>query len=76
MVDMAKRMKLPKDGLIQPEERDSSRFIGSDDVEGHGLPTTAPPVGFDRRGPGHGGENASVRRLTDDGDDVEGHRQR
>lgn len=73
---MAKRMKLPKEGLVQPEERRSSALIGSDDVEGHGLPTTAPPAGFDGRGPGHGGEQAAVRRLHDDDDDVEGHRQR
>ncbi len=66
---MVKRMKLPKEGLVKPEER--AGLIDSEDVEGHGLPTTAPPS-LSRQGPGHGGE--VVNRLEDDGDDVEGHR--
>jgi hypothetical protein len=44
-----KHMKLPKDGLVEPEERQG--LIDDGDVEGHGLPTTAPPTSFgnDRR---------------------------
>jgi hypothetical protein len=74
-------MRLPKDGLVEPEER--ARLIDSEDVEGHRLPTTPPPSAI-RRGPGHGGESLrrltddgeSLRRVADDGDDVEGHRAR
>ena len=46
--------KLPKEGLVQPEER-KMPLIDSDDVEGHGLPLTPPPS-FGTRTPGHGGE--------------------
>ncbi len=77
---MAKRMKLPREGLVEPEER--ARLIDSEDVEGHRLPTTPPPTGLkprgarpsglSRRGPDHGGE---VARRLDDDDDVEGHRR-
>ena len=53
-----KKYKLPKDSLVQPEDQPSSGegFIDDKDVEGHGLPTTAPPS-FDpqARSP-HGGE--------------------
>ena len=41
-----------------------------EDVEGHGLPITAPPS-LGQRGPGHGGEN--IPSPGDDGVDVEGH---
>ena len=68
---MAKRMRLPKEGLVEPEER--ARLIDSEDVEGHRLPTTPPPSAI-RRGSGHGGESLRARELADDGDDVEGHR--
>ncbi len=64
---MAKRFTLPKEQLVEPEER--AGLIDSQDVEGHGLPTTAPPS-LGSRGAGHGGENISS--PTDDGD-VEGH---
>jgi len=59
-----KNMKLPKSGLVEPEE---ARFIDDTDVEGHGLPLTPPPSAV---GPTHGGENIP----TTDEDDVEGHR--
>lgn len=53
---MNKKIKLPKDGLVEPESgARQGDFIG-DDVEGHGLPTTAPPSGLAPRTPGHGGE--------------------
>ncbi len=76
---MAKRMKLPREGLVEPESRRPSDLIDSGDVEGHGLPTTAPPSvarrdggdgAFNRRSPGHGGEAIPGE------DDVEGHRAR
>jgi len=41
----------------------------TEDVEGHGLPLTAPPSGIVPHGPGHGGEAIP----NDDEDDVEGH---
>lgn len=65
-----KRMKLPKEGLVEPEEKRGPGFIDSEDVEGHGLPTTAPPSLLPNRGPGHGGEATPHA----DEDDVEGHR--
>jgi hypothetical protein len=62
----SKRVKLPKDGLVEPEE---VRFIDDGDVEGHGLPTTAPPsFGGDRRPRG-----GDIAMPTDGDDDVEGH---
>ena len=64
-----KKYKLPKDSLVEPEERIQEPFIDND-VEGHGLPTTAPPgIG---QFPGHGGE----AKPKDDEDDVEGHRRK
>lgn len=65
---------LPKDGLTAPDG--PSRPWPSateDDVEGHGLPLTAPPS-FGSRHPGHGGEN--IPSPADDEDDVEGHIRR
>ncbi len=52
-----KKIKLPKEGLIEPEEgtRGGDGFIDENDVEGHGLPVTAPPS-IGQHGPGHGGE--------------------
>ena len=64
------KMKLPKEGLVEPEER--LRIDGSD-VEGHGLPLTAPPSFGASSGPSHGGE---IAMPADDEDDVEGHRRR
>ena len=73
-IEMVKRMKLPKEGLVEPEERSRSGLIDNGDVEGHGLPTTAPPS-LMRRGGGHGGElvRQAVPKTDDEGDDVEGH---
>lgn len=65
------KMKLPKDGLVEPEER--LRLIDSGDVEGHGLPTTAPPSFGTNSGPSHGGE---IAMPTDGDDDVEGHHRK
>jgi hypothetical protein len=51
-----KKYKLPKDSLVEPEQRSpEDGFIDEGDVEGHGLPTTAPPS-LGSHGPGHGGE--------------------
>ena len=70
---MTKRMKLPKEGLIEPEERVPREFIDETDVEGHGLPVTAPPSFGSHRSPGHGGEAIP---MPDDEDDVECHKRR
>jgi hypothetical protein len=48
-----KKYKLPKDSLVEPEQGEG--FIDEGDVEGHGLPITAPPS-LGQQGPGHGGE--------------------
>ncbi len=69
---MTKRFRLPKDGLVEPEER-APRELTGDDVEGHGLPLTPPPSFGPQRSPGHGGEMARTR--IEDEDDVEGHRR-
>jgi hypothetical protein len=67
-----KKIKLPKDSLVEPEEkRKDAPFIDEADVEGHGLPTTAPP-GIGAQFPGHGGEATP----TKDKDDVKGHRRK
>lgn len=58
----------PQQG-VGPED---ARLIDETDVEGHGLPLTAPPS-FGSRHPGHGGEN--IPSPVDDEDDVEGHRR-
>ena len=61
-----KRIRLPKDGLVGPED---ARFIdGTSDVEGHGWTNPAPPIDFTKGTPGHGGELLP----TDADDDVEG----
>lgn len=70
---MDKHIKLPKEGLIEPEEKRRT-FVDDGDVEGHGIggiPTTAPPAFGANRSPGHGGEAIP---MPDDADDVEGHR--
>ena len=61
-------MKLPKDQILEPEDRNGPTGT-SDDVEGHGMPLTAPPSLASRRGTGHGGEAIPT---VDDEDDVEG----
>jgi hypothetical protein len=66
-----KKYKLPKDSLVEPEQkRMDAPFIDEGDVEGHGLPTTAPPS-LGSQFPGHGGEATPA-----DDDDVEGHRRK
>ena len=61
-------MRLPKDQILDPEDRTGPGGTPGDDVEGHGMPLTAPPS-LDPRTPGHGGEATP----TVDDDDVEGH---
>jgi hypothetical protein len=61
-----KKYKLPKDSLVQPEESRGEGFIDEGDVEGHGLPTTAPPA-FGQHGPGHGGEISPTDDDQDEG---------
>jgi hypothetical protein len=53
-----KRIRLPKEGLVDPRQRQpGEQFIDvSDDVQGHGFPMPAPPADFTRKGAGHGGE--------------------
>jgi hypothetical protein len=65
-------MKLPKDQILEPEDRTVPTGTTGDDVEGHGMPLTAPPGLASRRGTGHGGE--AIPTDDDDEDDVEGHR--
>ena len=62
-------MKLPKDQILEPEDRTTTSGTTSDDVEGHGMPLTAPPGLVSRRS-GNGGE---ALPAADDEDDVEGH---
>ena len=67
---MARRsMRLPKDQLMEPEDRTGAGGTSDDDVEGHGLPLTAPPSLAHRSQGSHGGE---VTPSADDEDDVEG----
>jgi hypothetical protein len=53
-----KKYKLPKDSLVEPEQGTppGDEFIDGQDVEGHGLPITAPPSFDPGRGTQHGGE--------------------
>jgi hypothetical protein len=69
---MAKQRIGPGEGLVEPESKRRDGVTESEDVEGHGLPTTAPP-GIAHRSPGHGGENIP---NPDDEDDVEGHKRK
>jgi hypothetical protein len=69
---MAKQRIGPGEGLVEPESRRKDGITEGEDVEGHGLPTTAPP-GIAHRSPGHGGENIP---NPDDEDDVEGHKRK
>ncbi len=68
---MRRAMKLPKDQIVDPEDRTGTSGTADDDVEGHGFPVTPPPALASRRGTGHGGEAIPT---VDDEDDVEGHR--
>lgn len=62
-----KKIRLPKDSLVEPEQgrQDHDGFIDEGDVEGHGLPVTAPPS-LGQKLPGHGGELAPTDGDTDD----------
>ena len=60
-----KRMRLPKEGIIEPEERSSPGLDRGEDVEGHGFPNPAPPP---ISPPPGGGE------IVPTDDDVEGRR--
>lgn len=55
-----KRIRLPKEGLVEPEQRVPSEFVDQTDVEGHSWTNPAPPIDFGPKSPTHGGE------LTDD----------
>lgn len=63
-----KRIRLPREGLVWPEDRLRAQdFIdGTTDVEGHGLPITAPPS-FGRLTRGHGGEAIPTPEDREDG---------
>ena len=70
---MARRgMRLPKDQILEPEDRTGPTGTTGDDVEGHGMPLTPPPSLTSRRSTGHGGD--AIPTIDDDEDDVEGHR--
>lgn len=58
-----KRIRLPKEGLVEPENRP---IDGDDDVEGHGFVNPAPPADFSKRSPSSGGEFAP----TDEDEEV------
>ncbi|HET8786323.1 MAG TPA: hypothetical protein VFM38_11860 [Candidatus Limnocylindrales bacterium] len=64
-----KKIRLPKDSLVEPEEERQAPdgFIDEGDVEGHGLPVTAPPS-HGQKLPGHGGELTPTDVDTDDAD--------
>jgi hypothetical protein len=51
-----KRIKLPKEGLREPEAPSISLRVTDDDVEGHSFATPAPPALTPSRSPSHGGE--------------------
>ena len=62
-----KKYTLPKDSLVEPEQRSpEDGFIDEGDVEGHGLPTTAPPTFDVQRRTSHGGEIVSTDTEDDD----------
>jgi hypothetical protein len=61
-----KKFRLPKENAVEPEGV-SARLIDDNDVEGHGLPTTAPPSAMPHRSPGHGGENIPTPVDDEDG---------
>jgi hypothetical protein len=74
---MQKKIELPKEHLIEPEDA-ARRSIDGDDVEGHRA--RQAPDDYSRRTPSTGGElspsfPSTGGDLTDD-DDVEGHRKR
>jgi hypothetical protein len=60
-----KKFRLPKEHQVEPEGVGTPRLIDDNDVEGHGLPTTAPPSAMPHRSPGHGGEN--IPTVEDEG---------
>ena len=64
-----KKIRLPKDSLVEPEQgrQEPDAFIDEGDVEGHGLPLTAPPS-LGQRLPGHGGELTPTDVDSDDGE--------
>jgi hypothetical protein len=72
-----KKFKLPKDSLVEPEQGrrpgPGEQFIDGGDVEGHSLPTPAPPTNLPTTAPPsfdagvrRGGEFAPTD--TEDGD--------
>ena len=55
-----KRIRLPKEGAVGPDQRvaqDPAAIDGDEDVEGHGFVNPAPPADFSKRGPSSGGES-------------------
>lgn len=63
----SKRIRLPKEGLVEPDKRVPAGFVdGTSDVEGHSWTNPAPPIDFSKRTPSGGGE------LTPKDDDAAG----
>jgi hypothetical protein len=59
-----KRMRLPREGAIEPQGGSKGSGPVNDDVEGHGFANPAPPAGFSKRSPSQGGD---VAKDPDDG---------
>ena len=52
-----KRIRLPKDGVVESDDRPKGLGPDTDnDVEGHGFFNPAPPAGFSKRSPSSGGD--------------------
>jgi hypothetical protein len=62
-----KRIRLPKEELVDPRQRTpGEQFIDiSDDVQGHGFALPAPPAILPR-GAGHGGEAVPTEDEAED----------
>jgi hypothetical protein len=61
----------PTDQTVASEEPASTGGVEGEDVQGHGMPLTAPPSVMQHRSPGHGGE---VTPSNPDEEDPEEHR--
>lgn len=53
---MQKKIQLPKEGIVEPDEASARHLIDSDDVEGHRISHDPEPQPFQPRLPSTGGE--------------------